>query len=131
MVEYGRSAGANVNIAIKSGTRDLHGTAYWYVRNDKFDANPWFNNFDGQPKGAFRQNQYGANIGGPAIKNKTFYFFSWEGYRRSRANTQRLTTPTSAIRAPSSSFVPEEPVSRFSTGLRALLRFELGVAGNR
>lgn len=96
--EFGRSAGASVNIAIKSGTNDIHGTAYWFGRNDAFDANPWFNNFDGQPKGAFRQNQYGANIGGPAIKNKTFYFASWEGFRRRRANTQRLTVPTSAVR---------------------------------
>jgi hypothetical protein len=96
--EFGRSAGASVNIAIKSGTNALHGTGYWFGRNDAFDANPWFNNFDNQPKGAFRQNQYGANLGGPVVKNKTFFFASWEGFRRRRANTQRLTTPTAAVR---------------------------------
>jgi outer membrane receptor protein involved in Fe transport len=104
--EYGRSAGANVNIAIKSGTRDLHGTFYEYLRNDKLDANPWFNNRDGIPKTPFKQNQYGLSLGGPVLlptlyngRDKTFWFVAWEDFRSRRANTLRLTTPTAQLRA--------------------------------
>jgi hypothetical protein len=104
--EFGRSAGANVNVAVKSGTRNLHGSAHWYVRNDVFDANPWFNNRDGVGKTPFKQNQYGVSLGRPAVipglykgRDKTFWFFNWEGYRERRANTLRLTTHTAEMRA--------------------------------
>jgi len=104
--EYGRSAGANVNIAIKSGTRDLHGAFYEYLRNDKLDANPWFNNREGLTKTPFKQNQYGISMGGPVIlpkiyngREKTFWFVNWEGFRSRRAGTYRLTTPTAEMRA--------------------------------
>ncbi len=104
--EFGRSAGANVNIAIKSGTRDLHGALYWYVRNDKFDANPWFNNRDRIEKTPFKQNQYGVALGGPVLipklyngRDKTFWFVNWEGFRWRRANTLRLSTPPAELRA--------------------------------
>src|ERR1051325_4914378 len=63
--EFGRSSGANVNIAIKSGTRNLHASVYEYLRNDKFDANDFFANRQGIGKLPFRQNQYGVAIGGP------------------------------------------------------------------
>jgi Carboxypeptidase regulatory-like domain/TonB-dependent Receptor Plug Domain len=65
--EYGRSAGSNVNIVIKSGTRNLHGTAYEYIRNDKFDAARFFSNRTRQPKSPYRQNQYGFSLGGPVV----------------------------------------------------------------
>lgn len=98
--EFGRSAGANVNIAVKSGTHDLHGSAYEYLRNDKFDANDFFANRQGTGKVPFRQNQYGFTLGGPVIipklyngHNKTFWFASWEGYRRRRGGTNIMTTP--------------------------------------
>ena len=104
--EYGRSAGANVNIAVKSGTRDLHGAAYWYVRNDKFDANPWFNNRQNLTKTPFKQNQYGLAAGGPVLipksyngRDKTFWFINWEGYRWRRSSTLYLSTPTAAMRS--------------------------------
>ena len=111
--EYGRSAGANVNIAIKSGSRDLHGAAYWYVRNDKFDANPYFNNWENAKAGnnnlekaPFKQNQFGVAIGGPVHipkvyegREKTFWFFNYEGYRFRRTNTYRLDTPPAELRA--------------------------------
>ncbi len=103
--EYGRSAGANVNLAVKSGGRELHGSAYWYVRNDKFDANPWFNNRDRILKTPFKQNQYGLAFGGPVLipklyngRDKTFWFASWEGFRRRRSNTLRLDTPPAELR---------------------------------
>ena len=99
--EFGRSMGANVNIAIKSGTRDLHGSAYWYVRNDKFDANDFFANRSGSGKVAFRQNQYGATIGGPVpgLRDSTFWFFNWEGYNRRRGSNAFGSFPTQAQRA--------------------------------
>jgi hypothetical protein len=68
--EYGRSAGANVNLAIKSGSRNLHGSVYEYLRNDKFDANDFFANRQGSGKVPFRQNQYGFTLGGPVVDQK-------------------------------------------------------------
>ena len=65
--EFGRSSGSNVNIVIKSGTRNLHGSAYEYLRNDKFDANDFFANKQNTGKVPFRQNQYGVALGGPVI----------------------------------------------------------------
>jgi hypothetical protein len=104
--EYGRSAGANVNLSIKSGTRDLHGSAYWFVRNDKFDANEFFANRQGRGKVPFRQNQYGVAIGGPVVipklyqgRDKTFWFVSWEGFRWRRGQTAQATVPLDAMRA--------------------------------
>src|SRR6266481_4391364 len=103
--EFGRSAGANVNVAIKSGTRDLHGSLYEYLRNDKLDANDFFNNRQGVGKLPFRQNQYGVAIGGPVVvpkvyngREKTFWFFNWEGYRQRQGKTQISTTPVVAQR---------------------------------
>src|SRR4029077_12907485 len=103
--EFGRSAGANVNIAIKSGTRSLHGSLYEYLRNDKLDANDFFANRQGTGKVPFRQNQYGFALGGPAYipkvyngRDKTFWFLNWEGYRRRRGNTNLSTTPVQAQR---------------------------------
>jgi hypothetical protein len=102
--EYGRSAGANVNLAIKSGTRDLHGSAYWYVRNDKFDANEFFANRQDRGKVPFRQNQYGFTLGGPVMipklyngREKTFWFASWEGFRWRRGQTTQATVPLPAL----------------------------------
>jgi Carboxypeptidase regulatory-like domain/TonB-dependent Receptor Plug Domain len=103
--EYGRSAGANVNLAIKSGTRDLHGSAYWYVRNDKFDANEFFANRQGRGKVPFRQNQYGIAVGGPVVlpkiyngRDSTFWFLSWEGFRWRRGQTAQSSVPLPEMR---------------------------------
>jgi hypothetical protein len=98
--EYGRSAGSNVNIVIKSGTRNIHGTAYEYIRNDKFDAASFFSNRTGQPKSPYRQNQYGFSLGGPVVipklyhgRDKTFWFVDWEGFRERQGQTQINTSP--------------------------------------
>lgn len=103
--EFGRSSGANVNIAIKSGTRDLHGSLYEYLRNDKFDANDFFANRQGTGKVPFRQNQYGISVGGPVVvpklyngRDKTFWFASWEGFRLRRGSTANTTFPIAAQR---------------------------------
>jgi Carboxypeptidase regulatory-like domain len=102
--EFGRSMGANISMAIKSGTRDLHGTVYEYLRNDKFDANEFFANRSGLGKTPFRLNQYGATLGGPVLlpkvnlRDKMFWFFSWEGFRRRRGGAQLASVPTAAFR---------------------------------
>ena len=76
--EYGRSAGAIVNIVTKSGTNAFHGSAAEYFRNDALDARNYFNDV-GQPKAPFHNNQYGGAVGGPIIKNKTFFYADYEG----------------------------------------------------
>jgi hypothetical protein len=78
--EYGRVPGGQISIVTKSGTNQFHGTAFDYLRNDIFDAR---NYFDAPPlvKPTLRQNDFGATLGGPIFKNKTFFFFSYEGLR--------------------------------------------------
>lgn len=103
--EYGRSAGANVNISIKSGSRDIHGSVYEFLRNNIFDANDFFANRQGSGKVPFRQNQYGVAVGGPVVlpklyngREKTFWFASWEGFRWRRGQVAQNTVPTAAMR---------------------------------
>jgi hypothetical protein len=98
--EFGRSMGANVSMVIKSGTNELHGTAYEFLRNSAFDANEFFANRSGLDKTPFRLNQYGVAIGGPipTQKNKMFWFVSWEGFRRRRGSTQLGSVPPEAFR---------------------------------
>ncbi len=78
--EYGRNAGAIVNIVTKSGTNEFHGSAFEFFRNDKLDARNFFN-FEPDSQTAFRNNQFGFSLGGPIVKNKTFFFFAYEGQR--------------------------------------------------
>src|ERR1700738_371333 len=79
-VEYGRSAGGGVNTAIKSGTNQFHGDVYEYFRNSKLDAKDYFAG-QNSIKPIFQQNQYGATLGGPIRKNKTFFFLNYEARR--------------------------------------------------
>ena len=76
--EYGRNSGAVVNIVTKSGTNAIHGTAADYFRNDALDARNFFNP-SSQPKAPFHNNQYGASVGAPIIKDKTFFYLDYEG----------------------------------------------------
>ncbi len=76
---YGRSAGANVDIVSKSGTNELHGSLWEFFRNEALDANDFFLNRNGQPKPILRQNQFGGTIGGPVVRQKTFFFGSYQG----------------------------------------------------
>ena len=77
--EYGRNAGIIINGVSKSGTNGLHGTAYEFVRNDHFDAKNFFDPAGKIPP--FKRNIFGYSVGGPIIKNKTFFFHSYEGRR--------------------------------------------------
>ncbi len=76
--EYGYRAGAKVIVTSKSGTNDFHGSAYEFLRNDALDGTNFFANRSGAKKPKYRQNQYGVSLGGPVIKNKTFFFGSWQ-----------------------------------------------------
>jgi hypothetical protein len=79
--EYGRGAGGVVNVTIKSGTNDIHGTVFEFLQNDRFNANTWERNRAGAVRPYVRQNQYGVAIGGPVIRNRTFWFADWQGTR--------------------------------------------------
>jgi outer membrane receptor protein involved in Fe transport len=78
--EYGGNAGTNVNIQIKSGTNQYHGNLFEFIRNDAMDARNYFTPSP-LPQNILKQNQYGATFGGPVIKDKTFFFLSYEGLR--------------------------------------------------
>lgn len=78
--EVGRTGGGIINIITKSGSNDFHGSVFEYFRNDIFDAST-FNFGQNLPKPELRQNQFGASVGGPIKRNKTFFFFDYEGYR--------------------------------------------------
>lgn len=90
--EFGGVSGGIVNIATKSGTNAFHGTAYEFLRNDALDARGFFS----PRKAPLRQNQFGATLGGPIIKDKTFFFFSYEGYRQTDRASSLYIVPTPA-----------------------------------
>ena len=81
--EYGQSSGAIVNIATRSGGNEFHGELFEFLRNDALDARNFFD-FDSDHPPPFKRNQFGGNLGGPIIKNKTFFFVSYEGLRQSQ-----------------------------------------------
>jgi len=97
--EFGRFAGGVINMYSKSGTNSFHGSAYEFLRNKVLNANTFFNNRSGIGVPAFTQNQFGANVGGPAIKDKTFFFFSYEGYRLRQGQSTLNSVPSAAMRA--------------------------------
>ena len=94
--EFGGYGGGVVEISTKSGTNQFHGNAYEYFRNTALDANDWFSNNAGLGKVPLHQNQYGANLGGPVLKNKLFFFFSWEHESLSSATPASYVMPTTA-----------------------------------
>ncbi|HEY3936171.1 MAG TPA: TonB-dependent receptor [Bryobacteraceae bacterium] len=97
--EFGRAGGAVLNATLKSGTNQFHGSAWEFLRNDKVDATDYFLNAAGQPKGSFKQNQFGATTGGRIIKDKTFFFADYEGTRIRQGNPETgYSVPTAAER---------------------------------
>ncbi len=101
--EFGRTGGGVINLVYKSGTNQLHGSLYEFVRNSVFDANNWFNNRAGRDKAHNALNQFGGTAGGPLLlpklydgHNRTFWFASYEGLRDRRALSQTYTIPTPA-----------------------------------
>ena len=92
--EFGRSAGAAINVALKSGTNSIHGSGWLYNRESDFAATPWAANLIGAPKPVLNWNQFGGTFGGPVRKNKLFYFADYEGFMRNFQNQFLVTVPT-------------------------------------
>lgn len=91
--EFGKTPGGQVILSTRSGTNDLHGGLYEYFRNDVMDANNWFANQAGEPRAAERHNDFGGFLGGPLLRNRTFYFFSYEGARLRLPQTSTTDVP--------------------------------------
>src|SRR5262245_11580774 len=129
--ESGRLGGAQINIAIKTGGNDLHGSAYGFLRNQVLDAR----NFFDRTKPEFRQNQFGGTVGGPVVKNKVFFFGNYEGLRLAKALTRTFTVPTASMRSGQFTTAITDPQTglpfanntipdaRISPVAKALLRF--------
>ena len=97
--EYGRNSGSVVNVVTKSGTNQFHGNVYEFFRNKVLNANAYCFSADGCPKPQFNQNQFGGTFGGPIIKDRTFFFASYEGRRiRQGIQSPAVTVPTLAER---------------------------------
>jgi hypothetical protein len=96
--EYGRFAGGVINLSTKPGTNSFHGTGYDFLRNKVLNANDFFSNAGGVSRPAFTQNQFGANGGGPVIKDKLFFFSSYEGFRQRKGSTLTTWMPTALER---------------------------------
>lgn len=94
--EFGHATGSTTNIITRSGTNSIHGALWEFLRNDVFDATNAFSVFGVEP---LKQNQFGASVGGPLRKDKTFFFGYYEGFRNRQGKTQGVTVPSLAERA--------------------------------
>src|SRR5712691_8921519 len=110
--EFGRGTGGQVNIVTKSGTNQFHGTAFEYLRNSVLDAADFFTNKNRGTKNPLHRNQYGGTIGGPILKDRMFFFLSYEGFRQVAPTVSSTRVPTAAERA-----TVTDPISK------ALLQF--------
>jgi hypothetical protein len=96
--EYGFTGATVVNMITRSGSNSFHGSAYDFIRNQITDANNWFNNATGTPIPPVHRHNYGGTIGGPIIRNRTFFFFDWDGTRSSDLGTHQAGVPSAAER---------------------------------
>ena len=110
--EFGRGTGGQVNIVTKGGTNQFHGSVFEFFRNSNLDAADFFTNRNRATKNPLHRNQYGAAVGGPIRRDKTFFFGSWEGFRQVAPTVSTTRVPTDAERA-----TVTDPISR------ALLQF--------
>jgi hypothetical protein len=115
--EYGWKPGAIVNLGLKSGTNVIHGTVYDFERNNYFDARNFFNT-DDTPQKALRQHQFGASIGGPIRKTKTFYFGAYEGIRGFVSNSNLVSSPaTVSLGGDPENSIPDAILALSSRGI--------------
>ncbi|PWT99866.1 MAG: hypothetical protein C5B51_26305 [Terriglobia bacterium] len=126
--EFGGKSGAVINVISRSGTNSFHGSLFEFVRNDIFDARNYFDSAAGGIS-PFRQNQFGGSLGGPAVRNRTFFFLSYEGQRIRKSLTQTFSAPTAAMRVGNFSGVPAiyDPLNGripFSNGLLPSTRLD-------
>jgi carboxypeptidase family protein len=129
--EYGRNSGAIVNVATRSGSNQLHGETFDFYRDDRFDKRNYFNPPSIQPDGTvtpqslFNRKQFGANLGGPVVRNRSFFFFSYEGLRHKQGVDLNSGTLTNAQRAAVTDPIAQKllqfiPVANDLTGTRAI-----------
>lgn len=121
--EFGHSTGSVVNALLKSGTNHIHGDLWEYLRNDIFDANDYFSKQFGDPIPEYRQNQFGGTVGGPVYipklyngRDKTFFFFSYQGNRVIQPVSYTETVPTASM--VSSGFTNLQDLVNYNTGTR-------------
>jgi hypothetical protein len=115
--EFGRNSGGQVAMVTRSGTNEVHGNAFWFYRTPRFNANQWEDNVNRIGKQMFVQNIYGGSVGGPIVRNRTFYFANWQELRASRSVSQTATVLTQQAR---------QGIFRYTTSGRNL---PAGVAG--
>src|SRR6202140_825816 len=104
--EYGKATGGVVNAITKSGTNAFHGDVYEFIRNSALDSRDYFTRSADTPRAAFRRNQFGAAVGGPIIKDKTFIFGDYEGFRQAKGITTKITVPSDSARAGTITYPP-------------------------
>ena len=109
--EYGGTSGATTSVVTRSGGNEFHGTVYDFLRNDKLDAR----NFFSQDTEPLKQNQFGGTVGGPIVRNRTFFFGYYEGFRNRQGITQTASVPT-----------PEQRVGNFSEMGAPLINYLTG-----
>ncbi|MGB8011779.1 MAG: TonB-dependent receptor [Terriglobales bacterium] len=97
--EFGRSPGGQIALSSRGGTNGFHGDLFDYLRNTVLDANDWFLNLQGKPRAVVQQNDFGGVVGGPIVKNKLFFFGSYEGLRLQFPTTGVKVVPTQAARS--------------------------------
>jgi hypothetical protein len=124
--EFGRAAGGQVQVVTRSGSNDFHGSLFDYFRNEALDANDWFANAAGFPRVPHRQNDFGSTFGGPVLKNRTFFFFSYEGLRLLVPGVARIQVPSLSARQAATGAIqqlfnafplpngPQDPVTMFA-----------------
>ncbi|HEY2931552.1 MAG TPA: carboxypeptidase-like regulatory domain-containing protein, partial [Acidobacteriota bacterium] len=134
---FGKSAGSTINLVLKSGTNDIHGVVYEFLRNDKLDARNFFatNQIDpvtkqeipGSARPKFIRNQFGVGVGGPIRKDKTFFFANYEGTREQKGLTQTALVPTDAQKAGDfSSLLTGQTINLCGAGGPSNLNFDRG-----
>jgi hypothetical protein len=96
--EYGQAQGAVINLVTKGGSNDFHGNAFYFLRDDSLNANDFFLNQAGQPKGQLKYKNFGGNFSGPIIKNRAFFFWSEEWRREKRGTALTGHVPTALER---------------------------------
>ncbi|MBM3790434.1 MAG: carboxypeptidase regulatory-like domain-containing protein, partial [Acidobacteria bacterium] len=96
--DAGRGAGAQVQVVYKSGTNEFHGSVFEFNRNTAYNAGHFFANKSNQPRPKFLRNQYGASLGGPIVRNKTFFFGTWEGQKEIQGEVRNFLTYTQNVR---------------------------------
>ena len=91
--EYGRAGGAVINVVTKSGTNELHGSAFEFYRDKALNANNAINELNNRPKSPYHYNQFGGTVGGPIRRNRDFYFVNYDGQRNTQPNVVFLNLP--------------------------------------